>query len=128
MVIHIHEGKGGKDRMVQLSQVLLTTLREYYSKYKPKACLFEGEGGGAYCTRSAQKVLAQAKIRARINKKGSIHLLRHSYATHLLEAGTDIRYIQELLGHNTLKTTLRYTHVSIKNIATIQSPLDRLPL
>ncbi|MCU7552844.1 site-specific integrase [Chitinophagaceae bacterium LB-8] len=128
MVIHIHEGKGGKDRMVQLSQVLLTILREYYSKYKPKEYLFEGEGGGAYCVRSAQKVLAQAKIRAKVNKKGSIHLLRHSYATHLLEAGTDIRYIQELLGHNSLKTTLRYTHVSMKNIASIQSPLDRLPL
>lgn len=128
MVIHIHEGKGGKDRMVTLSQVLLETLRLYYKQYKPAEYLFEGDDGGVYCTRSAQKVLTQAKFKARVNKKGSIHLLRHSYATHLLETGTDIRYIKELLGHNSLKTTLRYTHVSIKKIAAIQSPLDRLPL
>lgn len=128
MMIHIHEGKGGKDRMVPLSGVLLNTLREYYSIYKPKEYLFEGDGGGAYSTRSAQEVLKRAKRWAGIQKKGNIHLLRHFYATHLLEAGTDIRYIQVLLGHNSLKTTLRYTHVSNLKLGSIQSPLDRLQL
>jgi integrase/recombinase XerD len=127
MMIHIRSGKGKKDRMVPLSKVLLEILREYYKCYKPKEYLFEGEDGGAYGMRSAQKVLAKAKVHAGVKKKGSIHSLRHSYATHLLEAGTDIRYIQELLGHHNLKTTMIYTHVSVKNIGNIQSPLDKLP-
>ena len=127
MMIHIRQGKGGKDRMVQLSQVLLQTLREYYSVYKPVEYLFEGEKKGEpYSARSAQEVLSKAKKIAGIQKKGSIHMLRHSYATHLLEAGTDIRYIQELLGHSSLKTTMRYTHVSQLKVQGIQSPLDRL--
>ena len=110
MLVHIHEGKGGKDRMVQLSEVLLETLRAYYKQYKPTVYLFEGDRRGEpYSTRSAQKVIKRAKLRAGVKKKGSIHMLRHSYATHLLESGTDIRYIKELLGHNSLKTTLRYT-------------------
>lgn len=128
MVILIREGKGGKDRQVRLSEVLLHTLREYVRQYRPHEYLFEGDGGGPYCARSAQKVLAQAKLRAGVRKKGSIHALRHSYATHLLEGGTDVRYIQELLGHNSIKTTLRYTHVSNRQVAAIPSPLDRLPL
>lgn len=128
MVILIREGKGGKDRQVRLSEVLLQTLREYVRQYRPQEYLFEGDGCGPYCARSAQKVLAQAKLRAGLHKKGSIHSLRHSYATHLLEGGTDVRYIQELLGHNSIKTTLRYTHVSNRSVAAIQSPLDRLPL
>lgn len=128
MVILIREGKGGKDRQVRLSEVLLQTLREYVRQYRPQEYLFEGDQGGPYCARSAQKVLAQAKLRAGVRKKGSIHALRHSYATHLLEGGTDVRYIQELLGHNSIKTTLRYTHVSNRQVAAIPSPLDRLPL
>jgi integrase/recombinase XerD len=127
MLIHIHEGKGGKDRMVQLSQVLLETLRAYYKQYKPKEYLFEGDKAGEpYSSRSAQAVLKQAKLGAGIKKKGSIHMLRHSYATHLLESGTDIRYIQDLLGHNSIKTTLRYTHVSKLKLERIISPADRL--
>jgi integrase/recombinase XerD len=111
MMVHIHEGKGGKDQMVQLSEVLLETLRTYYKQYKPTEYLFEGDRKGEpYSTRSAQKVIKRAKLWAGVKKKGSIHMLRHSYATHLLESGTDIRYIKELLGHNSLKTTLRYTH------------------
>ena len=128
MMIHIRRGKGKKDRMVTLSLVLLEALRQYVKLYRPKDYLFEGEKGGAYGTRSAQLVLAAAKQKVGIVKKGSIHSLRHSYATHLLEAGTDLRYIQELLGHSSIKTTLRYTHVSMKSIANIQSPLDKLKL
>lgn len=127
MMLHVREGKGKKDRMVPLSKKLLETLREYYRKYKPKVFLFEGEKvGEPYSERAAQAALAGAKRKAGIRKKGSIHMLRHSYATHLLEAGTDIRYIQAFLGHNSLQTTMIYTHVSRLKIESIQSPLDRL--
>lgn len=126
MLLHVRDGKGSKDRMVPLSQKLLLTLREYFRQYRPQQYLFEGENQKPYSTRSAQMVLAEAKRKAGIKKKGSIHLLRHSYATHLLEAGTDIRYIQTFLGHNSLKTTMIYTHVSKLTIESIQSPLDRL--
>ncbi len=96
-------------------------------EFRPRLYLFEGEKGGAYSTRSAQDVLKEAKEKAGIHKKGSIHSLRHSYATHLLEGGTDIRYIQSFLGHNSLKTTLRYTHVMMPKMSNIGSPLDKLP-
>lgn len=128
MTIKVVSGKGDKDRYVSLSKVLLGTLREYYKMYRPLIYLFEGRVGGKYCVRSAQAILAQAKGRARIGKKGNLHLLRHSFATHLLEGGTDIRYIQELLGHSNIRTTLRYTHVTPKAIQNIQSPLDKLLL
>lgn len=86
MLVHIHEGKGGKDRMVQLSEVLLETLRAYYKQYKPRDYLFEGDKPSEpYSSSSAQKVLQQVKGWAGVRKKGSIHMLRHSYATHLLE-------------------------------------------
>jgi integrase/recombinase XerD len=102
-------------------------LRSYHKIYKPKEYLFEGdEPGTPYSTRSAQEVLKVAKQKARISKSGSIHSLRHAYATHLLEGGTDIRFIQELLGHQSLTTTLIYTHVSLKNIGNIQSHLHKL--
>ena len=126
MMIHVREGKGGKDRMVPLSKKLLETLRVYFKGYKPKTYLFEGEDGKRYSARSAQDVLLEAKRKAGIHKKGSIHMLRHSYATHLLEAGTDVRYIQAFLGHESLRTTMLYTHVSRLKIENIQSPLDRL--
>jgi site-specific recombinase XerD len=128
MMLLIEQGKGKKDRMVPLSHKLLETLRAYYRQYKPKEFVFENEIGEPLSTRTAQAILQQAKNEAGIHKKGSIHLLRHSYATHLLEAGTDIRYIQAFLGHGNLKTTMRYTHVSKVKIETIQSPLDRLKL
>ncbi|MGI8952938.1 MAG: tyrosine-type recombinase/integrase [Chitinophagaceae bacterium] len=126
MMMHIKAAKGKKDRMVPLSKKLLETLREYYKVYRPKNYLFEGQYGGAYSTRSAQLILQHAKTKAGIRKNGSIHSLRHSYATHLLESGTDIRIIQKLLGHNSIKTTMRYTHVSKKDIGKIESPLDKL--
>ena len=128
MMIHIHGAKGKKDRMVPLSQKLLMVLREYVGQYKPKVYLFEGQGSTAYSTRSVQLVLAESKRKAGIAKKGSVHSLRHSYATHLMESGTDIRFIQELLGHNSITTTMRYAHVSKKDIRKIESPLDKLNL
>lgn len=126
MMIHIRQGKGKKDRMVPLSKRLLETLREYFKVYRPEKYLFEGGKGEPYAARSAQQVLQEAKLKAGIHKKGSIHMLRHSYATQLLEAGTDIRYIQAFLGHNSLGTTMIYTHIGKTKIGNIQSPLDKL--
>lgn len=126
MMIHIHGAKGKKDRMVPLSKVLLATLRDYYLAYKPKEYIFESITGGMYSARSIQKILQHAKETAGIKKKGSVHMLRHSYATHLMENGTDITIIQKLLGHNSIRTTMLYTHVSQHKIAAITSPLDKL--
>jgi len=129
MTIHVQSGKGKKDRMVALSETLLEVLRAYYKVYKPAVYLFESDCKGVpYSTRSAQEVLRKAKAITGIFKKGSIHLLRHAYATHLLEAGTDVRYIQELLGHKSLSTTMLYTHVAQRDTAIIKSPLDRLKM
>ncbi len=125
MMIHIQEAKGKKDRMVPLSRILLEALRSYFLIYKPKEYLFEGQFGGAYSTRSVQEVMQVAKQKV-TNKTGSVHMLRHSYATHLMEAGTDIRIIQALLGHNSIRTTMLYTHVSKVAIGKIESPLDKL--
>ncbi|HLD52072.1 MAG TPA: site-specific integrase [Sediminibacterium sp.] len=125
MMIHIQGAKGKKDRMVPLSNVLLTMLRKYYKEYHPKEYLFEGQNGGAYSARSVQEVLQVAKQKV-TNKVGGVHMLRHSYATHLMEAGTDIRIIQTLLGHNSIRTTMLYTHVSKIAIGKIGSPLDKL--
>jgi len=126
MRVHIVCGKGKKDRYVNLPQSILEQLRSYYLEYKPKEYLFEGQYGGQYSGRSIQQVFKNSLEKARITKKVGVHSLRHSYATHLLENGTDIRFIQELLGHRDIKTTLIYTHVSDKSIRKIVSPLDNL--
>ena len=126
MVITLRQSKGRKDRQVMLSEKLLLILRDYFKEYKPKIWLFEGQSGGQYSTRSVQEVIQQAKQKAGIKKKGSIHALRHSFATHLFEAGTDLASIKELLGHTSLRTTMIYTHVSKKHLSKIQSPLDKL--
>jgi len=128
MCIRVRKAKGKKDRVVTLSEVLLTELRKYYLEYRPKDYLFEGAKGAPYSVRSLQQVFKDAKEKAGIRQAGGIHSLRHSYATHLLEAGTDIRFIQDLLGHNNILTTWRYTHVSVKHINRIRSPLDDLDL
>ncbi len=126
MQVFIQRGKGKKDRYANLPETLLGQLREYWKQYRPKTYLFEGQDGGMYTVRSAQQVFTAALKKAKINKKVGIHGLRHSYATHLLELGTDITLIQQLLGHQDLKTTMRYTHVSKKIIKSIKSPLDRM--
>lgn len=124
MLINIRGGKGKKDRLVMLSPKILELLREYYKIYKPSKYLFEGEKEEKYSVRSIQSIFSKAKKEANIKLKASVHTLRHSYATHLLEAGTDLRYIQELLGHSSSKTTEIYTHVSTKSIQKIKSPFD----
>jgi integrase/recombinase XerD len=126
MQVLIEQAKGKKDRYVNLPESVLPQLRTYFLEYKPKEFLFEGQYGGQYSTRSAQKVFETALEKAKINKKTGIHGLRHSFATHLMEAGTDVKFIQELLGHNDIQTTMRYIHVSEKSIKKIISPLDKL--
>lgn len=126
MVITLRQAKGRKDRQIMLSEKLLILLREYFKEYQPKKWLFEGQSGDQYSTRSVQEVIQQTKRKAGVTKKGSIHALRHSFATHLFEGGTDILSIKELLGHSSLRTTMIYTHVSKKHLTKIQSPLDKL--
>jgi integrase/recombinase XerD len=126
MQVFIERAKGKKDRYVNLPQSILEQLRIYFNEYHPKKYLFEGQYGCRYSARSAQKVFKDSLKKANINKDVGIHGLRHSFATHLLENGTDITFIQQLLGHNDLKTTLRYTHVSEKSLKNIKSPLDSI--
>lgn len=123
----IRNAKGYKDRVVPISEKLIEMLRAYYKKYKPKIWLFEGQKiGEQYSEESLAKVLKNALTLCNIKKPVTLHWLRHSYATHLLESGTDLRYIQELLGHKSSKTTEIYTHVSQKSIQQIRSPYDDL--
>jgi integrase/recombinase XerD len=128
MVVVIRMAKGKKDRIVPLSPKILILLRDYYKCYHPKQYLFEGQDGGKYSEKSLENVFKQSLLKARIEKPATMHWLRHSYATHLLESGTDLRYIQDLLGHKSSKTTEIYTHVSTKNIQNIRSPFDDLEL
>lgn len=124
MRIWIREGKGVKDRMTILSPLLLDLLRIYYKHYRPKLFLFESPEGGKYSGSSVRKVLQRSVQCAGIIKHVRPHTLRHSFATHLLEQGTNLRYIQTLLGHTSAKTTEIYTHVSTKKLDEIKSPLD----
>ena len=124
MLIHVKNAKGKKDRYTILSTKVLVLLREYYTIYKPKTYLFEGEYGKQYSSRSAQSVLQQSAKKAGITKQISLHTLRHSFATHLLESGTDLRYIQDLLGHSSPKTTMIYTHVTSTSLKKIINPFD----
>jgi integrase/recombinase XerD len=126
-VLIIKQSKNRKDRIAPLSKKIIELLRQYYIACKPEVYLFEGQKPQKpYDERSLQQVLKQAIEKVKINKPVSLHWLRHSYATHLLEAGTDLRYIQEILGHSSSKTTEIYTHVSTKSIQQIISPFDTL--
>jgi len=125
-IILIRNGKGGKDRVVMLSPLLLDSLRDYYKEYHPEEYLIEGQGGGPYSEKSVQSIVKNAALKAGISKKVTPHTLRHSFATHLLENGTDIRYIQVLLGHKSVNTTEIYTHITDIAQSKIKSPLDLL--
>ena len=128
MQIRVEQAKGKKDRYTVLSTVTLEVLRAYFKEHKPKKWLFEGPTGEQYSDSSIQAVLHIAVHKANINKRVTVHTLRHSFATHLLENGTDLRYIQTLLGHSSSKTTEIYTHVTTKAFENIRSPLDKLKI
>ncbi|MCF6360362.1 MAG: site-specific integrase [Cyclobacteriaceae bacterium] len=124
MAIRIENAKGGKDRYTLLSKTVLHDLRTYFRIYKPKLYLFEGLHERPYSSSSTLKILKTASKKAGILKSVKTHMLRHSFATHLLEQGTDLRTIQTLLGHNTIRTTEIYTHVANNVMKTIKNPLD----
>lgn len=126
-LVIIRQAKGRKDRVVPLSTKILEILRDYYKEYKPTMWLFEGQYPKTpYDERSLANVLKLALKKAKVNKPATLHWLRHSYATHLLESGTDLRYILEILGHKSSRTTEIYTHVSIKSVQKVKSPFDDL--
>ena len=127
-VVYIKAGKGRKDRCTILSEKVALLLAEYCVSHDTQSWLFPGQPANHHLSiRSAQHIFEKAALRGGIIKKASIHGLRHTFATHLLENGTDIRYIQSLLGHSSLRTTERYTHVARRNILSVQSPLDTIP-
>ena len=128
MLLHIRSAKGRKDRLVPLSAVLLQQLRDYWRRYRPRTWLFPGQTPDSHLSiGQLQRLCRQAMCAAGITKKASMHTLRHSYATHLLESGTDLATLQKLLGHNQLSTTLRYTHIQEPHLQQTRSPLDTLP-
>jgi len=124
----IRDGKGKKDRHTILSETTLALLRKYYLAFKPKEYLFEGQEGGRYSMKSVQNIVKHSLKAAKITKPASTHTLRHSFATHLLENGTDLRYIQMLLGHSSPKTTEIYAHVSTKGLRQVVSPIEKLKI
>jgi site-specific recombinase XerD len=127
MLIHVEEGKGGKDRKVMLSPGLLGLLRDYWCEARPEGWLFPGKPTlNPISPRQLSRAFTSAKNMAGVKKVATLHTLRHSFATHLLEAGTDVRVIQVLLGHAKLSTTARYTHVATKTIRDTISPYDML--
>jgi site-specific recombinase XerD len=126
--IFVKDAKGKKDRRTLLSDKLVKYLNEYLPKYKPRLWLFEGLEGGQYSDSSVSKIFRAACESAKIRKKASVHTLRHCFATHMLEGGADLRYIQELLGHSSSKTTEIYTHITRKGIENLRSPLDKLDI
>jgi site-specific recombinase XerD len=124
MLIKVEQSKGNKDRFIPLSNKMLLLLRDYYKDYKPKEFLFEGQVNSFYSARSIQAILKAALAKTKISKHISVHSLRHSYATHLLEQGTDISLIQKILGHKDIKTTLLYTQISKTQLTKINNPFD----
>ena len=128
MMVRVQQGKGGKDRYSILSQTALELLRRYWRQYRPKEWLFEGQKEGTpRCYTAIRNIFFEAKKRAGITKPASPHTLRHSFATHLIEAGTSLHHVQLLLGHRSPTTTTVYLHVSRMNLAQVSSPLDSIP-
>lgn len=125
-LVFVKGGKGKKDRRTLLSEKMEIYLKKYLAEYRPQYWLFEGVDGGQYSARSVQAVFRRAVQKAGVNPYATVHTLRHSFATHLLEAGTDLRYIQDLLGHSSSKTTEIYTHISDQARKRLRSPLDNL--
>ena len=124
MVVHIRGGKGKKDRYTVLSQYVLEILRKYYKTYEPKEYLFEGQKGGKYSNVSAGQVFKRTLKKAKVGKHATLHTLRHSFATHLLEDGIGVTHIQKLLGHSNINTTMIYTQIAQDALFKIKSPLD----
>jgi integrase/recombinase XerD len=128
MLINIISGKGGKDRVTLLSLTVLNELRQYFKEYRPEKYLFEGAVGHPYSSTSVLAIIKKSSKRAGLKKRITPHMLRHSFATHLLEDGADLRYIQSLLGHSSSKTTEIYTQVTLSHVKNIKSPFDSLNL
>ncbi len=129
MQVRINQGKGNKDRFIILPQILIDLLREYYRREKPEVFLFNAKvKAQAYNTRSVQLAMQQAKKKAKITKKGSIHTLRNCYATHHLEGGTDLVFLQEQMGHKNLRTTIRYIGLCVERHRYIKHPIESLPI
>ena len=124
MLIQIRNSKGNKDRQVQLAEQIHQLIKQYNNEYNPKQFLFNGLNSYQYSTASIQKIIKRAAIKAGIRKNVTPHTLRHSFATHLLEDGIDIRYIQTILGHSNIQTTQIYTHVSSRHLKNIKNPTD----
>ena len=124
MLIRVQGSKGNKDRHTLLSQTVLEDLRLYFREWKPREYLFEGQRGGRYSAQSVLKIVKEAALKAKIKQSVTPHVLRHSFATHLLESGVDLRQIQVLLGHGSSKTTEIYTHVATNTFKNIKNPLD----
>jgi integrase/recombinase XerD len=128
MMVRVQQGKGRKDRYSILSQTALELLRQYWRQYRPKEWLFEGQKERTHiCYTSIRQIFVEAMKRAGITKPVSPHTLRHSFATHLIEAGTSLHHVQLLLGHRSPTTTTVYLHVSKMNLAQVSSPLDSIP-
>jgi site-specific recombinase XerD len=128
MMVRVQQGKGYKDRYTILSKTALVCLRQYWRSYRPKDWLFEGQKEGTHIgISSIRQIFLEAKERAGITKPASPHTLRHSFATHLIEAGTSLHHVQLLLGHRSPTTTTVYLHVSKMNLAQVTSPLDSIP-
>ncbi len=125
-ILHIRQAKGGIDRIVPVSVKVWEKIDEYMPGFRPREYLFEGQTGGRYSSESVYRVFKNALLKAGIKKDVGVHSLRHSYATHLHESGLDIRYIQELLGHKSTRTTEIYTHVSRRNLVAVRSPIEDL--
>ncbi len=124
----IRKSKGRKDRYTKLADNAIQLIDAYLAENQPKEYLFEGQFGGRYSDTSIRNVLHEAKRKAGVTTRGSVHTLRHSFATHLLENGTDLRYIQEMMGHESSKTTEIYTHVTTKGFDQLKSPMDLLDI